>query len=59
MLKNVILCLALFVIPFSVILAADTKNAPPAIAWEKSIDDAVAKAKTANKSILLDFFVPT
>lgn len=59
MLKNVILCLALFVISFSVILAADTKNAPPAIAWEKSIDDAVAKAKTANKSILLDFFVPT
>lgn len=59
MLKNVILSLTLFVIHFSVILAADIKNAPLSLAWEKSFDDAVAKAKTANKSILLDFFAPT
>lgn len=42
-----------------VTFAADTKNAPPAIAWEKTIDDAVAKAKASGRPILLDFFAPT
>jgi len=59
MLNYVICCLSVLVAPLAVILAADTKNAPPAIVWEKTLDDAVAKAKTAGKPILLDFFAPT
>jgi hypothetical protein len=59
MLKYVIPCLTLLVVPLTVTLAADTKNAPTAITWEKTLDDAVAKAKKAGKPILLDFFAPT
>lgn len=59
MLKYVLPCLILLVAPLTVTLAADTKNAPPAIVWEKTFDDAVTKAKTAGNPILLDFFAPT
>lgn len=52
-------CLVLFVVPLASTLAADTQNVPLAIVWEKSLEDAVVKAKTAGKPILLDFFTPT
>ena len=50
---------ALAIIPIAGAVIADNKGAPPAIVWEKTLEDAIAKAKTAGKSILLDFFVPT
>ena len=50
---------ALAIIPIAGIGIADNKDAQPAIVWEKTLEDAIAKAKTAGKSILLDFFVPT
>lgn len=59
MLRYAVSCLALITVSLPVALAADTKNPPPAIAWEKSLDDAVAKAKAEHKYILVDFFVPT
>ena len=59
MLRYAVSCLTLITVSLSVTIAADTKDAPSAIAWEKSLDDAVAKAKAEHKNILLDFFVPT
>lgn len=59
MLKYVLSCLMLLVTPLAVTLAADTKNTPLAIVWEKTLDDAVTKAKTTGKPVLLDFFAPT
>ncbi|KKO20100.1 MAG: hypothetical protein DCC43_05690 [Candidatus Brocadia sp.] len=59
MLRYAASCLILIAVFLPVALAADTKNVPKAIAWEKSLDDAVAKAKAEHKGILLDFFVPT
>ncbi|TVM03767.1 MAG: hypothetical protein CV087_03395 [Candidatus Brocadia sp. WS118] len=59
MLRYAVSCLTLIAVSLSVTLAADTKGAPPAITWEKSLDEAVAKAKAEHKNILLDFFVPT
>jgi len=50
---------ALTIIPVAGIGIADNKDAPPAIVWEKNLEDAIAKAKTPGKSILLDFFIPT
>ncbi len=50
---------ALAIIPVAGIGIADNKDVPPAIVWEKNLEDAIAKAKTTGKSILLDFFVPT
>ena len=50
---------ALAIMPIAGIGTADNKGAPPAIVWEKTLEDAIAKAKTPGKSILLDFFVPT
>ena len=50
---------ALAIMPIAGIGIADNKGAPPAIVWEKTLEDAIAKAKTTGKSILLDFFVPT
>ncbi|KAB2832396.1 MAG: hypothetical protein F9K48_10575 [Candidatus Brocadia sp.] len=59
MVRYAVSCLTLVVVSFSVTLAAETKDAPPAIVWEKGLDEAVAKAKVAHKNILLDFFAPT
>ena len=59
MVRYAVSCLTLITVSLPVTLAADTKDAPPAIAWEKSLDDAVVKAKAEHKNILLDFFVPT
>ncbi len=59
MVRYAVSCLTLVAVSLSITLAADTKDAPPAIAWEKSLDEAVAKAKVAHKNILLDFFAPT
>lgn len=59
MIRYAVSCLTLVVVPFSVTLAAATKDMPAAIVWEKSLDEAVAKAKATHKNILLDFFVPT
>lgn len=59
MVKYVFLCLILFVTPLQITPAADTKTTLPSIVWEKTFDDAVTKAKTAEKPILLDFFAPT
>lgn len=59
MFRYAVSCLALMVVSIPLVLAADTKNAPPAISWEKSLDDAVAKAKAEHKNVLMDFFVPT
>ena len=50
---------ALSIMPIAGIGIADNKGVPPAIVWEKNLEDSIAKAKTAGKSILLDFFVPT
>lgn len=59
MLKYVLPCLILLVTPLAVSLAAETRNTPSSIVWEKTLDDAVAKAKTTGKPVLLDFFAPT
>ncbi|GAN32403.1 MAG: hypothetical protein DYG83_17290 [Candidatus Brocadia sp. AMX2] len=59
MLKYVLPCLILFVAPLAVSLAAETKNIPPSIVWEKTLEDAITKAKTMGKPVLLDFFAPT
>ena len=45
--------------PLAGAVIADNKDAAPAIVWEKTLEDAIANAKTTGKSILLDFFVPT
>ncbi len=50
---------ALAIIPVAGTGIADNKGAPPAIVWEKNLEDSIAKAKTTGKSILLDFFIPT
>jgi len=50
---------ALITIPIAGAVIADNKGAPPTIVWEKNLEDAIAKAKTPGKSILLDFFIPT
>ncbi|MBM4064292.1 MAG: hypothetical protein FJ266_01395 [Planctomycetes bacterium] len=50
---------ALTIIPVAGIVIADNKSTPPAIVWEKNLEDSIAKAKTTGKSILLDFFIPT
>ncbi|MBI5795219.1 MAG: hypothetical protein HZA47_02750 [Planctomycetes bacterium] len=50
---------ALITIPIVGAVIADNKGTPPTIVWEKNLEDAIAKAKTTGKSILLDFFVPT
>lgn len=50
---------ALAIMPIAGIGIADNKGVPPAIVWEKNLEDSIAKAKTTRKSILLDFFVPT
>jgi len=50
---------ALTIIPIAGAVIADNKGAPPTIVWEKNLEDAIAKAKTPGKSILLDFFIPT
>ena len=50
---------ALAIMPIAGIGIADNKGTPPTIVWEKTLEDAIAKAKTTGKSILLDFFVPT
>jgi hypothetical protein len=50
---------ALAIISAAGIGIADNKDVPPAIVWEKNLEDAIAKARTTGKSILLDFFVPT
>ncbi len=50
---------ALITISIAGVVIADNKGASPTIVWEKTLEDAIAKAKTAGKSILLDFFVPT
>ncbi|MCR4321417.1 MAG: thioredoxin family protein [Candidatus Brocadiaceae bacterium] len=50
---------ALATIPIAGTVIADNKGTPPAIVWEKTLEDAIAKAKTTGTPILLDFFVPT
>lgn len=50
---------ALAIMPIAGAVIADNKGAPPAIVWEKTLEDAIAKAKTTGTPILLDFFVPT
>lgn len=50
---------ALAIMPIAVAVIAENKGAPPAIVWEKTLEDAIAKAKTTGTPILLDFFVPT
>ena len=50
---------ALAIIPVAGTGIADNKGAPSTIVWEKNLEDSIAKAKTAGKSILLDFFIPT
>lgn len=53
MLKYGLSCLILLLVtPLAVTLAADSKNTPLAIVWEKTLDDAVTKAKTTEKAIL-------
>lgn len=53
------LAAAVAVIPLAKTVIADNKDKPPAIVWEKNLEDAMAKAKTTGKPILLDFFIPT
>ncbi len=50
---------ALITIPIAGIGIADNKGAPPAIVWEKTLEDSLAKAKASGKPVLLDFFIPT
>lgn len=45
--------------PLAEAVIADNKGTPPTIVWEKTLEDAVAKAKTGRMPIMLDFFVPT
>ena len=60
MLRYVLSFLAtLAIIPIAGAVIADNKGTPPAIVWEKTLEDAIAKAKTTGTPILLDFFVPT
>jgi hypothetical protein len=35
----------------------DTKEIKPAIVWEKTVEDAIARAKTSRKPIFLDFYM--
>ncbi len=46
-------------IPLAATVIADVKKDMPAISWENTFENAVTKAKTAGKPILLDFFSPT
>ena len=60
MLRYVLSFLAtLAIIPIAGAVIADNKGTPPAIVWGKTLEDAIAKAKTTGTPILLDFFVPT
>ena len=59
MLKYILLVLAVSVVPLTKSFAADTKETLPTIVWDKTFEDATAKAKTTGKPILLDFFAPT
>ena len=60
MLRYVLSFLAtLAIIPIAGAVIEDNKGTPSAIVWEKTLEDAIAKAKTAGKPILLDFFIPT
>ncbi len=57
MLKNILLGVPLLMIPIMTSLFADTKETVPAIVWEKTFEDAQAKAKASGKPILLDFYM--
>ena len=35
----------------------DTKEGKPAIVWEKTVEDAIARAKPAGKPVLVDFYM--
>ena len=60
MLRYVLSFLAtLAIIPIAGAVIADNKGTLPTIVWEKTLEDAIAKAKTTGTPILLDFFVPT
>ena len=50
---------ALITIPIAGAVIADNKGTPPAIVWEKTLEDAIARSKVAGKPVLLDFFIPT
>lgn len=57
MLRNILLGMPLFMLPIMTSIFADTKETKPAIVWEKSLEDAIAGAKTAKKPIFLDFYM--
>ena len=46
-------------IPCTVMTAifADTKEGKPAIVWEKTVEDAIDRAKPAGKPVLVDFYM--
>ncbi len=44
-------------LPIMTSIFADTKETKPAILWEKTLEDAQAKAKASGKPILLDFYM--
>lgn len=57
MLKTIVLGFMVLTVPITAILYADMEITPPAILWEKNLEDAMAKAKAAGKPVLLDFFM--
>ncbi|TLD41994.1 MAG: hypothetical protein JETT_1783 [Candidatus Jettenia ecosi] len=57
MLKNILLNFTLLATPFISLAFADRKEIPVVIQWEKRLDEAIAKAKTTGKPILLDIFM--
>lgn len=57
MLKNILLGFTLLATPFISLAFADRKEIPAVIQWEKGLDEAIAKAKTTGKPILLDIFM--
>ncbi|MDN3515199.1 MAG: hypothetical protein NG747_12480 [Candidatus Brocadia sp.] len=59
MVKTILSCLILGLASIAVTLAANAKDVPSSIVWEKNLEDVIVKAKAAGKSILLDFFAPT
>ncbi|MCF6158063.1 MAG: hypothetical protein E3K32_05720 [wastewater metagenome] len=57
MIKNFVLGLLVLIVSVPTILFAEAKHMPSSISWEKSLEDAVAKAKDTGKPVLLDFFM--
>lgn len=57
MVGKILLGIPLLMLPVMTALFAETKERKPSIVWEKTVEDAIARAKTSRKPVLVDFYM--